>query len=238
MYEHKVRVEDEVAKVEAKGGGANTTCWGMFGVGAILTFANLLFSLPTGSVGDPTPVFEWLPFGTYTGIFTIIMLVCAWGLEWIRSTPTRLARDARSETLERAFAADPLVRRAKLLVAASKEYQAHCARYRERRAQVDEGIAPAQPEADDAWHALIVRSHDAILRALENFQHVTERLQREAKLGTAPGEGALAELLALEGRADAVPALATSQTDPAHALEDERKLSATMRELHATGATT
>lgn len=232
---YRERVQQKVWATHAKGDGVNSTLWLVAIVAVFATFINLMISgVHSDKLGVP---FHWCAFGTYSGIIALVAGIIGSVLAWVRSKPTTIMRERARDTCERAFNADPLVQRARLILEAQKEYQLHCNRYRVLRQQVDEEQAKVDDGTAEQYHAFIVQSNETIAREVTNLLAVIERMRRmpqaaaasDAQSGAEQQHG-LSLLLAelhVPIEAPRIPAAA----DPQAVLDDEAALARVASEL-------
>ncbi|MBI4433453.1 hypothetical protein HY632_01650 [Candidatus Uhrbacteria bacterium] len=230
--ERRRRIEDAVQRVRAPGAWFNATCWWCFVATALLA----LIGMVAGTPNHPGDSFVWYPFTELMLMLCGMSFVVAGAMTVLRAEPTETLRIGARQRLTQECDADPLVRRAQLIVDAAKEYRRHVAQYRAWRVAVDDEVAAVNPASEDAYHAFIDQARAVLQRTMENFWNVQERLRRAEEIRRthpAVGDGTtgLAALLA-ELKIDLEPPkLPGAIVDPAAALEDERALAKVAEEL-------
>lgn len=207
-------------------------------LGASACFAVMTILVTLAWARQERGAFPWPSFGTFVAIATAVTGAIGGAIAWIRGRSRAALWEMERDAFETAFAADPLVARATLILEAAVEHRKHCARYRHWRSGAD---ADATDAADRYWN-FITASKATIAKAAEDFASATKRHQRALAFAQqhplpehADGRG-LSGLLAELDTPVAPPELPGMSADPARILEEEDRGARVAEELRAISA--
>ncbi|MFH1430235.1 MAG: hypothetical protein ABIG71_01765 [Candidatus Uhrbacteria bacterium] len=188
------------------------------------------------STVDPNISFGW--FGCTTVVSSIVSILTTWHITVRRGFRLQYAqKEALGRELSLQREADKLYQRALLIEKALADYKLHCTRYREWRTQVEDELVDDDPESADRYFDTIVRWQDVLDQAIDNFETVRERVEREKAFVSQHGAERAADndglaRLTTELNAEVeLPQLPHELIDPIRALEDEQRLSKVAQEL-------
>lgn len=235
--------KDEEAKVQADEAGYSNSPWpffaGLTGLSAILLLGVLIWisnpSRPPSYPWDP-----WPAFGTWVVCCGFVSLIIWVVMGTAAASKSDVLRAIKRKELEAELNSDPLYVRAKLIAKAMADYKAHCDKYRMWFQAVDEELLQADDALAERYHAFIVRAHDVLVKAADNFQNakiLSERQRsykaRHPELGARPENTALSELIARLNHPVEMPPEVTL-TDPRATLEFEEILGDVAKELEGS----
>lgn len=154
----------------------------------------------------------WYPFPLFGKICiaTLIVYAFQWIISGIKAKKATAAmQHAKRTELETDLTSDPLYQRAILIAAACQNFRAHVNKYLAIFEAVATGIIKDDEKATDAYYAFIVRSHRAIRKAEDNFEHVLRQQEFKSEhpeMTSAPESSSLTDLLRRLDEAVELPA--------------------------------